>query len=471
MQTGHCGATVDGEHGDCDLGDKGWIGLRPSQSRSWDSARRACVAACRDCDRCRFVSFSLQYKDCSWYHSCESLVTKPEGFRTVLVRNETGESVAVARKRRRHGRRRDGPLSSERRNALFHRAGSPAWVTPHESMRLALLFFGKIGTLRDPSSYTDKDSGDEAMVRLSYGTVRRHVIDANPLAKIDVFVHSWNPALGSLLEQLYRPVWSAHEDQVYDERVPSAALSLKRVLEAKARREASAGGYAYDIAAALRHDLVLFAPLRLAALPAAQLWLPMQCCGADPEGVAGAAWQRLRDAYDVTRRTCLTGEGTVSELCRVRNMLRSAAPRASRRVSDEANFNYWVNDWLLLAPSRTLDSFAAISDRIDDYRDGLREVGISIEWMHFFWAAHVHHGLRCADGVRALPLRAAVDFTIARLASAERMCATNVSVAASLPTYSEPRWGGGLPERLCPMRGAIACKWNSVRCSADTPRV
>ena len=81
MQTGHCGATVDGEHGDCDLGDKGWIGLRPSQSRSWDSARRACVAACRDCDRCRFVSFSLQYKDCSWYHSCESLVTKPEGFR------------------------------------------------------------------------------------------------------------------------------------------------------------------------------------------------------------------------------------------------------------------------------------------------------------------------------------------------------------------------------------------------------
>ena len=133
--------------------------------------------------------------------------------------------MAVARKRRRHGRRRDGPLSSERRNALFHRAGSPAWVTPHESMRLALLFFGKIGTLRDPSSYTDKDSGDEAMVRLSYGTVRRHVIDANPLAKIDVFVHSWNPALGSLLEQLYRPVWSAHEDQVYDERVPSAALS------------------------------------------------------------------------------------------------------------------------------------------------------------------------------------------------------------------------------------------------------
>ena len=71
------------------------------------------------CARCRFFSVSVAHKDCSWYHSCESLVTKPEGFRTVLVRNETGESVAVARKRRRHGRRRDGPLSSERRNALF----------------------------------------------------------------------------------------------------------------------------------------------------------------------------------------------------------------------------------------------------------------------------------------------------------------------------------------------------------------
>ena len=104
---------------------------------------------------------------------------------------------------------------------------------------------------------------------------------------------------------------------------------------------------------------------------------------------------------------------------------------------------------------------------------------------HFFWAAHIHHALRVTEGVRPLPLRAAVDFTIGRLASSERLCTTNVSVARHLPTYAEPQWGRvvvagageaaaaglSMTERLCPARGEVACKWSSLRCSVDTPRV
>ena len=371
--------------------------------------------------------------------------------------------------------------------AAVTKGGSPSgsWLTPHSSMRIALLYFGKVGTIRDPSSYLAKDSGDEASLRLSHATVRRHLIDANPRAPVDVFSHSWNPSLGNLISDLHGRLlkWSSHDEQEYDERVPSAALSLKRVLAAKTKHE-QAGGFTYDLCAALRHDLILFSPLRLAELPAAQLWLPMQCCGADPEGATTADASRgLERAYAQTSQTCLTGSGTVSEFCRVRNMLRSVNPRASRLISDEANFNYWVNDWLLLAPSRTLDTFSAIYDRIEDYRDGLREVGITTEWMHFFWAAHIHHALRVTDGVRPLPLRAAVDFTIGRLASSERLCTTNVSVAHHLPTYTEPQWGRSnsaagsgaaglsMTERLCPARGEVACKWSSLRCSVDTPRV
>ena len=90
--------------------------------------------------------------------------------------------------------------------------------------------------------------------------------------------------------------------------------------------------------------------------------------------------------------------------------------------------------------------------------------------MHFFWALHVHHALGAASGTAAIDgMRAATDFTIARLAARERMCATNASVAAYLPERpTEQRWGG-LAERLCPMRGQVACKWGSLRCSVDTP--
>ena len=129
-----------------------------------------------------------------------------------------------------------------------------------------------------------------------------------------------------------------------------------------------------------------------------------------------------------------------------------------------------VNDWIVAGPSQTLDTFSAISERLDDYRDGLREAGITVEWMHFFWAAHVHHGLRASRGVQPLPLRAGLDFTIARLASSERLCATNVSVRPLLPAYTDAQWGQGMAGRLCPQRGVVACKWGSLRCSADTPR-
>ena len=63
-------------------------------------------------------------------------------------------------------------------------------------------------------------------------------------------------------------------------------------------------------------------------------------------------------------------------------------------------------------------------------------------------------------------MRAAADFTIARLAATERLCTTNVSVANYLPERKgEVRWGGGArpdgkqkayrqPRRIVPFPGA-----------------
>ena len=47
---------------------------------------------------------------------------------------------------------------------------------------------------------------------------RGGALGANAAAALTTFVHSWNPSLGHLIDQLYTPAWSAHEAQVHDER-------------------------------------------------------------------------------------------------------------------------------------------------------------------------------------------------------------------------------------------------------------
>ena len=61
-RAGYCGQTDFG--GDCSRGSLGaWEGV-PSL--------KACTARCHLCERCRFVSFSRTFGDCSWYSACET---------------------------------------------------------------------------------------------------------------------------------------------------------------------------------------------------------------------------------------------------------------------------------------------------------------------------------------------------------------------------------------------------------------
>ena len=247
MYNGHCGPTVDGERGDCDIGDKGWIGLKQGPATTaWQGAVEACRAECLACDRCHFISLSLKFKDCSWYRRCPRVHETPSGFRTLRVRNST--MARQERRQRNQARRNRGPPPRAARDALsWFLPGAAPWASPATAVRVALCFFGKVGTLQDPSSYTAADSGDEETVRLAHASLRRMVLGANAHVAWSSFVHSWNPSLGHLLDALYAPAWSAHEAQVHDERVPSAALSLQRVLRAKADHEANALGREFDL--------------------------------------------------------------------------------------------------------------------------------------------------------------------------------------------------------------------------------
>ena len=70
---GFCGATHEGDAGDCALSDMGSWGLRKAadETLSFAHAADACLTRCSGCERCAYISISPKFRDCSWYSSCD----------------------------------------------------------------------------------------------------------------------------------------------------------------------------------------------------------------------------------------------------------------------------------------------------------------------------------------------------------------------------------------------------------------
>lgn len=95
MRRGYCAAT-EPSSGDCSSsGLEGLQGSWPlAPHDSVENAARYCFSRCAGCARCRFVSLSVDNKDCSWFYECpQKLQTGVRGFATVRFRNAT-EHVA-----------------------------------------------------------------------------------------------------------------------------------------------------------------------------------------------------------------------------------------------------------------------------------------------------------------------------------------------------------------------------------------
>ena len=85
---GHCGATDTRKKLDCEAGGKGALGLHPDEAAGgWEQAASACLTRCAGCTRCKFISLSLRWMDCSFYHSCSmhALHADVSGFRSGKV--------------------------------------------------------------------------------------------------------------------------------------------------------------------------------------------------------------------------------------------------------------------------------------------------------------------------------------------------------------------------------------------------
>ena len=76
---GYCAATQVGERGDCGTGDKGYLlpsGQAAQHWKTWHAAIAECLVLCAQCARCRYLSVSPRWNDCSWYYTCNLNRTK-----------------------------------------------------------------------------------------------------------------------------------------------------------------------------------------------------------------------------------------------------------------------------------------------------------------------------------------------------------------------------------------------------------
>jgi len=69
---GFCGKTTAAHRSsDCARDDRGTFTMRPGDTATWPAMARACMKQCRKCGQCRYISFSREWSDCSWYSACD----------------------------------------------------------------------------------------------------------------------------------------------------------------------------------------------------------------------------------------------------------------------------------------------------------------------------------------------------------------------------------------------------------------
>ena len=82
LNSGHCGATDARVSSDCAHGSSGAFSLTEwgAMGDHVPSVLGACLQMCANCARCRFISLSVQWRDCSWYWSCPTVHRAPSEF-------------------------------------------------------------------------------------------------------------------------------------------------------------------------------------------------------------------------------------------------------------------------------------------------------------------------------------------------------------------------------------------------------
>lgn len=219
--------------------------------------------------------------------------------------------------------------------------------------RIALCLFGKLGAWEVAPTHLGKHGNNRSVATyamLAHQTIQRHILQANRQdgLDVDVFLHSWNPQVGHILDDLYQPNASLHQEPLQTlERVRSAHLSMKRVLLLLRAHEIP--GQEVSLVMISRFDVLWFDDLLLLALSTSHIWLPHHC-----QPVLGLSDAASKEVYSL----CQSDRGALMEPVYAQ---RSFGVHLQR----EQNYNSFVLDYWFISSVEVAESFAAIYHQHD----------------------------------------------------------------------------------------------------------
>ena len=157
--------------------------------------------------------------------------------------------------------------------------------------RTALCLHGHVSSWRGRKKLSAVEDTDDlvnrsrrSLVRLAAGSLLQNVVEYGRRegTSIDVFIHSWNPELGGLLDKLYQPVKSRHEPVLHNlTRLATAHFHLLS-RHFSLRAVVQMVPVAVSLVMVARLDLLLYEPMPLMTLlresrGRPSLWLPQKC--------------------------------------------------------------------------------------------------------------------------------------------------------------------------------------------------
>jgi hypothetical protein len=421
---------------------------------------------------------------------------RPDGRRDVAAgRRRSGRGARL-------GRRGSGGGGSRRGGERGDSVGADSGVD--SGAHYALLLHGRLGTIGVAPSISLvmqasllKDDDFARAIGTCAASHLEHIVQANGRPTegggVDVFVHTWNPDLGWLVDAQYAPHLRAslHEpvEFVEKEKARSQALSIGRAA-ALMRAHESARRRPYSFCLVLRADLLVGAPIMFKSCEWDRLWFTEHCC------MNEANTDELRARV---RAQC-TGESDPQITWHKRVLGQCRASQYGGQWGLEKkpdDFYYFLMDWWFAARPAVVATWVEISSQWEWYKERMRRMLIWRYFSHYIWAFHVHDVLnrtvdvRFRAGVRVNLIRNAyprLHFRAGRLVplgeyvtDATGKCATMVTLAnvsidsdglLRMPVDPPSPFGAGYAPRFLPMaeQCASARLAEPIICCGAPPR-
>lgn len=278
--------------------------------------------------------------------------------------------------------------------------------------RFALLLHGMVSTeiasssesveLTHPHS-TAHDQGHASramMLRHCAATHLQYIVDQQAHGHVvDVFAHSWHAGAEKWFTEAYGSVLRAarHEKLVWrqaSQKAASQALSIGRAAELMLAWGAERG-VQHELALAIRHDLIISAPVEFAQMSTGSLTVSHWCCKYKDESL-----RRLRHCQTPARETLETSAMQTLSQCTVRSFSKFPdaigfrAASVTNRRTEEVNNKYFLPDWWVAGPPKLIATWSNISSRWGQYVERNEQLGIGNLWSHFIWPSHIFDFLK-----------------------------------------------------------------------------